>query len=109
MSRYCKITSAPTSAGAAGRFAVQFAKQIGAHVTATGSSGSKDLLADLGADVFLDYRTERFESLGRTFDLVLDFVGGESLDRSFSIVKPGGMVIVSCRLPTTILDLLRVN
>lgn len=86
-------------AGSVGRFAIQFAKRGGADVTATGSEASRQVITTLGSDRFLDYRKERFESLGRRFDIVLDLVGGETLDRSFSVVKRGGIVISIAGIP----------
>lgn len=86
-------------AGSVGRFAVQFAKQARAKVTVTGSEPSRHLLHELGADDFVDYRTGRFEDAGRKFDLVFDLVGGDTLDRSFAVIKPGGMVVSVAGLP----------
>lgn len=80
-------------AGSVGRFAIQFAKRAGAHVTATGSGTSRAIATQLGADQFIDYKTEKFDAGGARYDLVLDLVGGETLDRSFAVVKQGGMVI----------------
>ena len=46
----------------------------------------------LGADEVIDYRTERFENRVKDVDLVLDFVGGETLERSWSVLVPGGAI-----------------
>ena len=80
-------------AGSVGRYAIQFSKHIGAHVTATGNEPSRSLISDLGADRFVDYRKEKFECIGEKFDLVLDLVGADTLDRSFLVVREGGQVI----------------
>lgn len=81
------------AAGSVGRFAVQFAKQAGANVTASGSDLSRPLVIGLGADQFINYKGERFESIGEKFDVVLDLVGSDTLDRSFSVIREGGKVI----------------
>ncbi len=86
-------------AGSVGRLAIQFAKRAGARVTATGSGPSKDLVLGLGADEFIDYRTQKFEDAGKKFDIAYDLVGGETLNRSFSVVKKGGIVISIAGMP----------
>ncbi|MFM7030675.1 MAG: NADP-dependent oxidoreductase, partial [Micrococcales bacterium] len=80
-------------AGGVGIIAVQLAKHLGAHVTATASAADLEFVSDLGADVVLDYRTQDFSALGRVFDLVLDSVGGETLLKSLEVLKPGGLAI----------------
>jgi NADPH:quinone reductase-like Zn-dependent oxidoreductase len=81
------------AAGGVGGFAVQFAKAEGATVVATASASSRDYVAALGADRVIDYRAERFEDLVGTVDLVLDLVGGETLDRSWSVLAPDGAMV----------------
>jgi len=77
-------------AGAVGGFAVQFAKSAGAKVIVTASAKNHDYVMALGADEVIDYRTERFEDRVKDVDLVLDFVGGEIIDRSWSVLASGG-------------------
>jgi len=77
-------------AGAVGGFAVQFAKSAGAKVIVTASAKNHDYVKALGADEVIDYRTERFEDRVKDVDLVLDFVGGEIIDRSWSVLVAGG-------------------
>jgi NADPH:quinone reductase-like Zn-dependent oxidoreductase len=48
---------------------------------------------DLGADIVIDYRTQDFEQLLSGYDLVLDSLGGENLQKSLRILKPGGKAI----------------
>jgi NADPH:quinone reductase-like Zn-dependent oxidoreductase len=79
--------------GGVGLFAVQFAKSLGAHVIATASASSTDLVKDLGAEQVLDYRTTRFDQQLRDIDLVTDTVGGETLTRSWSVLRSGGRVV----------------
>jgi NADPH:quinone reductase-like Zn-dependent oxidoreductase/quercetin dioxygenase-like cupin family protein len=81
------------AAGAVGGFAVQLAKAAGATVLATAAGTSRDHVLGLGADVAIDYRAERFEDRAADVDLVLDLVGGETLDRSWSVLAPHGVVV----------------
>ena len=81
------------AAGAVGGFAVQFARQLGATVIATASRRNSDYLFFLGANEVIDYHTEHFETRIKDVDLVLDFVGGETLDRSWSVLAPGGAIV----------------
>lgn len=80
-------------AGGVGAFAIQFAKQAGAHVTATASSKNHALVRELGADEVIDYRHEDFSKRLRALDLVVDTIGGDTLERSWNVVKPGGVVV----------------
>lgn len=79
-------------AGAVGLFAVQLAKRAGAYVLATASRANFDLLKQLGVDELIDYRESRFEDAGKV-DVVFDTVGGETLDRSWSVLKDGGRMV----------------
>lgn len=81
------------AAGNVGMFAVQLARWRGARVIATASSGSADFVRALGADQVFDYRKTRFENVICDVDVVLDTVGGETLDRSWKVLKPGGRVV----------------
>jgi NADPH:quinone reductase-like Zn-dependent oxidoreductase len=81
--------------GAAGgvTFAVQLARWRGAQVTATASAANLDFVRRLGADDVIDYRAHRFEDVVRDVDVVFDTVGGETLERSWGILKPGGRLV----------------
>src|SRR6266704_235563 len=79
--------------GGVGSFAVQIAKVRGARVIATASTANQDLLKQLGADVAVDYTKTRFEDVAKDVDAVLDPVGKETLARSYSVVKKGGIVM----------------
>jgi len=81
------------AAGALGGYAVQFAKQAGAEVFATAGGAQGDYLRRLGVDHIIDYRTQRFEEIAGDIDLVLDYVGGEVLDRSWQVLKPTGAIV----------------
>ena len=80
-------------AGGLGTIAIQLAKHLGAHVATTASAAKTDLVKSLGADIVIDYRTQAFETLLHDYDLVLDTVGGDTLDKSLQVLKPGGTVI----------------
>lgn len=80
-------------AGGVGHLAIQVAKEAGAYVVATGSSGSQDLVKRLGADEFVDYREQPFEDAVDTVDVVFDTVGGETTSRSFEVLGEGGRLV----------------
>jgi NADPH:quinone reductase-like Zn-dependent oxidoreductase len=80
-------------AGAVGLYAVQLAHIRGAHVTTTVSTQDIDFVKRLGADEAIDYKTSRFEKEVRDVDVVFDTVGGDTLERSWDVLKPGGRMI----------------
>lgn len=80
-------------AGGVGSFAVQIAKWREAHVLATASARNSDFLRKLGAEAVIDYSKTRFDEALRDLDVVLDTVGGETLARSWQVLKPGGVLI----------------
>lgn len=86
-------------AGGVGAYAIQFAKQAGARVTATASAKDAAYLRELGADTVIDYSSERFEEVVKDADLVVDLVGGDSQTRSFGTLKPGGFLISAVSNP----------
>ncbi|WP_207459713.1 NADP-dependent oxidoreductase [Azospirillum sp. SYSU D00513] len=81
------------AAGGVGSFAVQFAKWRGARVVATASAANHALVRDLGADEVIDYRTTRFEEAVREVDMVFDTIGGETQERSWGVLREGGMLV----------------
>lgn len=78
--------------GGTGSFAVQIAKARGARVIATASTRNQDLLKQLGADIAIDYTATKFEEVAKDVDVVFDPVGGETLARTYPIVKKGGVI-----------------
>jgi NADPH:quinone reductase-like Zn-dependent oxidoreductase len=80
-------------AGAVGIFAVQLAKLWGARVIATASARDRDFVAELGAGQVIDYQASRFEDSLGGVDIVFDTVGGETLKRSWSVLKPSGRMV----------------
>jgi NADPH:quinone reductase-like Zn-dependent oxidoreductase len=80
-------------AGAVGLFAVQLAHLHGAHVIATASQKNLQLVAELGVDEVIDYKVSRFEDRSGKVDVVFDTVGGDTLDRSWSMLNAGGRLV----------------
>lgn len=83
------------AAGGVGTFAVQFAKWKGAYVIGTASAKNAEFLKSIGADEVIDYKNQRFEDLVGNLDVVLDTVGGDTFDRSWEVLKPGGFLVTT--------------
>lgn len=83
------------AAGGVGSFALQFAKWKGAYAIGTASGANGQFLKSLGADEVIDYRAERFENQVRDLDVVIDTVGGDTFDRSWKVLKPGGFLVTT--------------
>jgi NADPH:quinone reductase-like Zn-dependent oxidoreductase len=81
------------AAGAVGVFAIQLAKWRGARIFATASSANSDFVRELGADEVIDYHAAPFERKARDLDVVFDTVGGDTLERSWSVLKPDGRMV----------------
>jgi NADPH:quinone reductase-like Zn-dependent oxidoreductase len=81
------------AAGNVGAYAVQLARHAGLHIFATASSDHVSFVKSLGADTVVDYRTAQFEEVVPKVDIVLDMIGGDTRDRSFQIIKPGGILV----------------
>jgi NADPH:quinone reductase-like Zn-dependent oxidoreductase len=80
-------------AGGVGSIAIQLAAHLGASVATTASGANAHFVRALGADTVIDYRTQDFEQLLTGYDLVLDSLGGETLEKSLRVLKPGGKAI----------------
>jgi NADPH:quinone reductase-like Zn-dependent oxidoreductase len=87
-------------AGGVGSFAVQLAHWRKARVVATASAADLEFVKSLGADEVLDYAKDRFDERVQNIDLVFDVVGGETLDRSFSVLKRGGTLVTVAQPPS---------
>ncbi len=85
--------------GGVGSFAVQFARAKGARVLATAESNKLALLRDLGVAAAIDYTTTRFEDVARDVDVVFDTVAGDLTERSFAVLKPGGIYVTPAGQP----------
>ncbi|MFJ8934576.1 NADP-dependent oxidoreductase [Streptomyces sp. NPDC102365] len=81
------------AAGGVGHLAVQIAKERGAYVIGTASSGKHEFLRGLGADELVDYRETDFAEAVRDVDVVLDTVGGDYRSRSLRTLRPGGLLV----------------
>ncbi len=79
--------------GGVGTIAIQLAKHLGATVATTTSTANIDLVKGLGADVVLDYKKQAFETVLHDYDVVLDTLGGATLEKSLQVLKPGGKII----------------
>ncbi len=79
--------------GGVGHVAIQLAKHAGARVIATASAANRDVVLGFGADEVIDYRTQRFEEHVHDVDVVLNTVYGDALDRSWQVLKPGGIIV----------------
>lgn len=88
------------ASGGVGSFAVQFAKWKGAYVIGTASAQNEHYLRELGLDEFIDYKSVRFEDLVEDVDVVLDTIGGQTQERSYFVMKPGGILVSIVQPPS---------
>jgi NADPH:quinone reductase-like Zn-dependent oxidoreductase len=85
--------------GGVGHFAIQFAKAKGAHVIATVSGAHLDFVRSIGADEAIDYKKQRFEDIVHDVDLVYDLVAGDTQERSFAVLRRGGILVSTLTEP----------
>jgi NADPH:quinone reductase-like Zn-dependent oxidoreductase len=81
------------AAGGVGSFAIQLAKWCGAHVVGGTSAANMSFVKDLGAHEVIDYAAGPFEATIKPVDMILDTIGGEIQRRSWSLLKPGGVLV----------------
>jgi NADPH:quinone reductase-like Zn-dependent oxidoreductase len=79
--------------GGVGMFAIQLARHVGAFVATTTSTANLGWVKRLGADTVIDYTKDDFETILHDYDLVLDSLGKETLDKSLRVLRPDGKVI----------------
>jgi NADPH:quinone reductase-like Zn-dependent oxidoreductase len=79
--------------GGVGTFAIQLAKHVGATVATTTSERNIELVKRLGADIVIDYKKDDFSAILRDYDVVLDTQGGNALEKSLRVLRPGGKLI----------------
>jgi alcohol dehydrogenase len=79
--------------GGIGSISIQLAKNIGAYVATTASGDGVEFVKSLGADEVIDYKTQDFAELLSGYDAVFDTVGGETYEKSFKVLKKGGLIV----------------
>lgn len=82
------------ASGNVGGIAVQLAKMEGVFVYGNDIPEKADHAKMLGVDVFIS-TNDRFEDIVQDVDAVLDLVGGEMMERSYNVLKPGGRYVSS--------------
>jgi NADPH:quinone reductase-like Zn-dependent oxidoreductase len=87
------------AAGNVGAYAVQFAKRMAREVVATAASDDAEYVRMLGADRVIDFHSTRFDEALTDVDVVLDTIGGETQERSFTVLKPGGVLVSAVSEP----------
>lgn len=80
-------------AGGLGSTVVQLAKHLGAYVATTAHTSDVDRVRDLGADEVIDFTQADFSDVLSGYDVVLDSLGGANLEKSLTVLKPGGLAI----------------
>ena len=80
-------------AGGVGIYVVQFACGKGARVTATTSAANADFVRSLGAENVIDYHATKFEDVVKDMDAAIDTVGGDVIERSLRVIRPGGILV----------------
>jgi NADPH:quinone reductase-like Zn-dependent oxidoreductase len=86
--------------GGVGHFAIQFAKAKGARVFTTVSTQNIEFARSLGADVVIDYKSQRFEDHAADLDMVFDLIDGETRERSWKLLKRGGVLVSTLTKPS---------
>ena len=86
-------------AGGIGSLAIQLAKHLGAHVATTAAADDEAFVKELGAEVFIDYKGQKFQDVVKDYDAVFDTVGGDTLANSYSVLKPGGALTTMAGQP----------
>ena len=87
-------------AGSVGAYLLQLAKRAGAMVVTTAAAKDTSYVRGLGAYGVIDYGVKRFEEQLKDVDAVLDTVGGDTLERSYGVLKRGGILVSSAAQPS---------
>jgi NADPH:quinone reductase-like Zn-dependent oxidoreductase len=103
--RHGRLTAGQTvlihgGSGGVGHFAIQFAKARGARVLTTVSTDNVDWARELGADVVIDYKRQRFEEAAAELDMVFDLIDGETRERSWKLLRRGGVLVTTLTDPS---------
>ncbi|MCB2250818.1 NADP-dependent oxidoreductase [Pseudomonas chlororaphis] len=86
--------------GGVGTVAIQLAKHLGAFVATTTSTANVEWVKSLGADRVIDYKQQDFENVLHDYDIVLNSLGADVLEKSLKVLKPGGQLISISGPPT---------
>lgn len=86
-------------AGGIGSIAIQLAKSKKGYIATTVSGNDLDYVKELGADEVIDYKTQNFEEILKDYDAVFDTVGSETTNKSFKVLKKGGILVSMLRGP----------
>ncbi|MFJ3026584.1 NADP-dependent oxidoreductase [Streptomyces tendae] len=81
--------------GGVGHVAIQIAKALGAHVIATVGGSKRKFVEEFGADEVIDYTEADFTETARDIDVVLDTIGGDTVERSLQVLRPGGHLVTA--------------
>ncbi|WP_046729698.1 NADP-dependent oxidoreductase [Streptomyces humi] len=81
--------------GGVGHVAIQIAKALGAYVITTAGGNRREFVEALGADEVIDYTAVDFTEAVRDIDLVLDTIGGDTVERSLGVLRPGGHLVTA--------------
>jgi NADPH:quinone reductase-like Zn-dependent oxidoreductase len=87
------------AAGGTGSYGVQLGRWKGAHVIGTASARNLDFVRSLGAEDAVDYNATPVEQVVTNVDVVLDTVGGKTMEQSWQLLKPGGMLVEVAGMP----------
>jgi len=79
--------------GGVGHFAIQIAKNLGAHVITTCSAKNRDFVMSLGADEHIDYKTQAYEEELSNIDFAFEMLTEETIAKSVKVMKEGGSII----------------
>lgn len=86
-------------AGGIGSIAIQLARHLGAYVATTVSMRDLQYARELGADEAIDYKNQSFEDLLHEYDAAFDTVGGETYNKSFKVLRKGGIIVSMLEQP----------
>jgi len=81
--------------GGVGHLAIQIAKALGAHVITTAGGSKREFVEGFGADEVIDYTAVDFTEVVRDVDVVLDTIGGDTVERSLGVLRPGGHLVTA--------------
>jgi NADPH:quinone reductase-like Zn-dependent oxidoreductase len=81
--------------GGVGHVAIQIAKAFGAHVITTAGGSKREFVEGFGPDEVIDYTAVDFTEAVRDVDVVLDTIGGDTVERSLEVLRPGGHLVTA--------------